>query len=386
LNAEPAVHPALFDREGQTLAEAAADASPLAMLERLVRESASLEGADLTRLLRDWPGAQTLDGAVLDGADLRGCQGSGLSLRGASLRGAILRNAVLRAVDLTGADLSGAILDGAGLPGAVLKRALLGPLPQERGEPSRHILRPEADEFVPFHRCLIRTADLSRADLRGATILYAEMSSAELSQADLRGARIERTTLQGADLEGARFDGALVFRCLLSSPNLHEVHAEGAVFRSNIYMELPALPQILLAGWRFPIQLAQYLREEARQRKRLPRAIRTDLDRMLGMRLFVLLSIPAVVTLAWRSIETAPGVSTVLAFGAVSVFAARRYVTMALQAVIITILGRLNDADGALRAGRPGAALAVLFLPGAASHRIMPKAPEEDEEPPAPRS
>nr|WP_281414747.1 pentapeptide repeat-containing protein [Plastoroseomonas arctica] len=335
-------------------------------------------------MLRDWPGGHSLDGAALDGADLRGCQGSGLSLRGASLRGTILRNAVLRAVDLTQADLSGAILDGAGLPGAVLRRALLGPMPQERGAPARHILRPEADEFVPFHRCLIRTADLSRADLRGASILYAELSSAELSQADLRGARIERSTFQGADLGGARFDGALVFRCLLSSPNLHEVTAAGAVFRSNVYMELPALPQILLAGWRFPLQLFRYLREEAQQRKLLPREIRTDLDRMLGMRLFVLLSIPLAVTLAWRSIETAPGVSTVLAFGAVSVFAARRYVTMALQAVIVTILGRLNDADGALRAGRPGAALAVLFLPGMASHRIMPREPEDEEPPPPP--
>ncbi|MES2713381.1 MAG: pentapeptide repeat-containing protein [Pseudomonadota bacterium] len=372
----------LFDREGRVLASGASDASPRALLERLVDEGITLEGADLTRLLRDWPGAYTLAGAVLNGADLRGCQGSGICLRNASLRGAILRNAVLRAVDFTQADLSGAILDGAGLPGAVLKRALLGPLPQAAGAAARHILRPEADEFVPFHRCLIRTADLSRADLRGASILYAELSSAELSGADLRGARIERTTFQGADLEGARFDAALVFRCLLSSPNLHEVTAEGAVFRSNIYMELPALPQILLAGWRFPMQLFRYLREEARQRKMLPRAIRTDLDRMLGMRLFVLLSIPLAVTLAWRSIETAPGVSTVLAFGAVSVFAARRYVTMALQAVIVTILGRLNDADGALRAGRPGAALAVLFLPGMASHRIMPHLPEDDEEPP----
>ena len=204
----------------------------------------------------------------------------------------------------------------------------------------RHVLRPEADEFVLFHRCLIRTADLSRADLRGASILYADLSSVELTQADLRGARIEPTTLQGADLGGARFDGALVFRCLLSSPNLHEVSAEGAVFRSNIYMELPALPQILLAGWRFPMQMLRYLREEAQQRRLVPRAIRTDLDRMLGMRVFVLLSIPLAVTVAWRSIETAPGVSTVLAFGAVSVFAARRYVTMALEAVIVTIFGR----------------------------------------------
>jgi hypothetical protein len=102
---------------------------------------------------------------------------------------------------------------------------------------------------------------------------------------------------------------------------------------------------------------------------------------MLGMRLLVLLSIPLAVTLTGRSIESAPGVSTVLAFGAVSVFAARRYVTMALQAVIVTILGRLNDADGALRAGRPGAALAVLFLPGMASHRMMPREPEEEDEP-----
>ncbi|MDB5315832.1 MAG: hypothetical protein JWO24_1676 [Rhodospirillales bacterium] len=72
---------------------------------------------------------------------------------------------------------------------------------------------------------------------------------------------------------------------------------------------------------------------------------------MLGMRLLVLLSIPLAVTLTGRSIESASSVSTVLAFGAVSVFAARRYVTMALQAVIVTILRRLNDADGALRAG-----------------------------------
>ncbi len=382
MDPEPADGTTLFDREGRVLSASAGDAAPRALLERLIRAGVLLEGADLTRLLHDWPGAQTLDGAALDGADLRGCQASGISMRGASLRGAILRNAVLRAVDLTQADLSGAILDGAGLPGAVLKRALLGPLPQERGEPVRHVLRPEADEFVPFHRCLIRTADLSRADLRGASILYADLSSVELTQADLRGARIERTILQGADLGGARFDGALVFRCLLSSPNLHEVSAEGAVFRSNIYMELPALPQILLAGWRFPMQMIRYLREEARQRRLVPRAIRTDLDRMLGMRVFVLLSIPLAVTVAWQSIETAPGVSTVLAFGAVSVFAARRYVTMALQAVIVTIFGRLNDADGALRAGRPGAALAVLFLPGAASHRIMPHVPAEDEEEP----
>ena len=135
MDAESAASTTLFDREGRVLSAPAGDASPRALLERLVRTGVLLEGADLSRLLRDWPGAQMLDGAKLGGADLRGCQASGISMRGARLRGAILRNAVLRAVDLTQADLSGAILDGAGLPGAVLKRALLGPLPQERASP-----------------------------------------------------------------------------------------------------------------------------------------------------------------------------------------------------------------------------------------------------------
>lgn len=364
--------PALRDRRGRCLASPGpGDASPKDFLERLAREGVPLPLADLVGLVRDW-GAdrRALEAVRLDGADLRGCDASGLSLRGGSFRLCVLRNALLPGCDLRDADLSGAILDGASMPGADLRRAVLGIAEQGPGQPARHALRPETDEFVPFHRCLLRTADLSGADLRGARLFHADLSGAEMADADLRGALVERCNLDGTDLRGTRFDDTLVFRCYLSSPSLHEATAAGAVFRSNAFIEMPGPGQALDAGKRFPRQLAGYIRAEWRQRRALPREIRTDLDRMAAIRLLVVVPVPFLVSWGWRSLETYPLFGLLMTFGAATVFALRRYVTMAVQAGLTALLGRLHDAEGALRAGRPAAALRVLAGGGYAAEAI----------------
>ena len=120
------------------------------------------------RLLR----GSTLSHAKLSGAHLANADLGDADLSGADLSNALLLNANLIVADLSGADLSNALLDNADL-----------------------------------------VADLSNADLSGASLLGADLSdgnlfSADLSDANLIGADLSRADLSDANLVGANLENA----------------------------------------------------------------------------------------------------------------------------------------------------------------------------------
>ena len=133
------------------------------------------------------------------------------NLSGAELGGANLYEADLRGVDLRAANLSE----------ADLTRAILGgvPLPPEAPQDDAFLLSPTNLDGVwppqPVNPSAVnlRGAELSRANLGGATLTWADLSDANLSGASLRAATLtwailSDATLTKADLIAARLGGA----------------------------------------------------------------------------------------------------------------------------------------------------------------------------------
>jgi uncharacterized protein YjbI with pentapeptide repeats len=134
----------------------------------LITSGLSVRSKDSPRLLR----GSTLSHAKLSGAHLPNADLGDAELSGADLSNALLLNANLIVADLSGADLSNALLDNADL-----------------------------------------VADLSNADLSGASLLGADLSdgnlfSADLSDGNLIGADLSRADLSGANLVGANLENA----------------------------------------------------------------------------------------------------------------------------------------------------------------------------------
>ena len=131
---------------------------------------------------------------------------SGAELGGANLYEADLRGADLRAANLSEADLTRAILGGV-------------PLPPEAPQDDAFLLSPTNLDGVwppqPVNPSAVnlRGAELSRANLGGATLTWADLSDANLSGASLRAATLtwailSDATLTKADLIAARLGGA----------------------------------------------------------------------------------------------------------------------------------------------------------------------------------
>ncbi len=75
-------------------------------------------------------------------------------------------------------------------------------------------------------------ADLSHADLRGATLAGRDLSGARLMQADLSGANLVRTDLTAASLRGARVVSANLFGAVLKKANLAGANLEDSDMRN----------------------------------------------------------------------------------------------------------------------------------------------------------
>jgi len=106
--------------------------------------------------------------------------------------------------DLSGANLSGATLSGANLSGATLSGATLS-------------------------GANLSWANLSGANLSGANLSGANLSWATLSRADLSGATLSRADLSGATLSRANLSRANLSRANLSRANLSWADLSGAV-------------------------------------------------------------------------------------------------------------------------------------------------------------
>ncbi len=132
-----------------------------------------------------------LRGARLGKADLSQAQLGGADLTRADLRKAVMIGVwpregkvgpSLRYADLRGADLTDAVLNGSDCFGASMSRAKL----------TKALLRDGVN---------LQSADLRRADLRGAVL-----TDAKLQDADLRGAKLFETDMTRANLRGAKID------------------------------------------------------------------------------------------------------------------------------------------------------------------------------------
>jgi uncharacterized protein YjbI with pentapeptide repeats len=126
------------------------------------------------RLLR----GSTLSHAKLSGAHLANADLGDADLSGADLSNALLLNANLIVADLSGADLSNALLDNADLVADLSNADLSG---------------------ASLLGADLRDANLLGADLRDANLIGADLSRADLSEANLNGADLENANLSGAD-------------------------------------------------------------------------------------------------------------------------------------------------------------------------------------------
>jgi uncharacterized protein YjbI with pentapeptide repeats len=126
------------------------------------------------RLLR----GSTLSHAKLSGAHLPNADLGDADLSGADLSNALLLNANLIVADLSGADLSNALLDNADLVADLSNADLSG----------ASLLGADLSD-----------ANLLGADLRDANLIGADLSRADLSEANLNGADLENANLSGAD-------------------------------------------------------------------------------------------------------------------------------------------------------------------------------------------
>ena len=140
----------------------------------LITSGLSVRSKDSPRLLR----GSTLSHAKLSGAHLANADLGDADLSGADLSNALLLNANLIVADLSGAGLSNALLDNADLVADLSNADLSG---------------------ASLLGADLRDANLLGADLRDANLIGADLSRADLSEANLNGADLENANLSGAD-------------------------------------------------------------------------------------------------------------------------------------------------------------------------------------------
>ena len=97
-------------------------------------------------------------------------------------------------------------------------------------------------QAVTFNLTNLRDANLSNADLRGASLFGAKLQDADLSGADLRGATLDSAVFSGTDLRNARLDDAFAFNTKFSN-----VRIEGADF-TNVPLRADALKTLCAAA------------------------------------------------------------------------------------------------------------------------------------------
>lgn len=230
-------------------------------LERLDLRGADLRGARIEPANdRSWVYLESSD---FSGADLRGAHIGRANLVGADLSDARMTNcdlhtvnamgAVLRRTDLSGSsltmvgmggvdgeevDFSGCRLDTVGFSSAHLLRARFSRSRLENFDRSGGFNHADlsyadlssvvADGQVPFIRTVLRGADLSGSNLRGAVFLDSTLDLCVMVSADLQGARLERVSCIGVDAVGADLRSAEIDAVNFDIAKLERVDLRGA--------------------------------------------------------------------------------------------------------------------------------------------------------------
>ena len=126
------------------------------------------------------------------------------NLKGAALQSAIFDHSDFRDCDMSRADLRGSSLKYAEMARVNLRNAKLCPLKFDKGDQEKRLQR------VDMSGANLRYADLSESDLRDCILMGVDLTSANLQDCDLRRADLTGALLKGARIDGARLDGALI--------------------------------------------------------------------------------------------------------------------------------------------------------------------------------
>ena len=192
-----------------------------------------------------------------------------VSLRDRDLTNAVLIDAVLRKADFTGARMGGVLLDRADLRGTKM-----GCADWLHGERMRDGTRRAAIctdlrgaslveaqlqgallGGAQLHRASLRGAQLQGASLDGALLQAVDLSNAKLQGASLdrvqlQGALLDQTLLQGASLKGAQLQDATLFHAQLQGAILDGVQLRDARL-SSLRLQGASLVRAQLQGSEF---------------------------------------------------------------------------------------------------------------------------------------
>jgi len=149
------------------------------------------------------------------------------------------------------ANLCGADLSGASLSSANLRRANLSSASLSGANLRRANLSSASLSGANLRGANLRRADLSGASLSGANLSGANLSGASLSGADLRRADLSGASLSYASLSGASLSYADLRSADLHSANLHSANLHSADLSSAKIADVfwCAPPVVLLARW-----------------------------------------------------------------------------------------------------------------------------------------
>lgn len=164
-------------------------------------------------------------------SDLRSARFYSANLSFANLSRATLTGASFSRANLSGADFSGSHLDGTRFYFADLNRANLSSVIYGGGSEFEGAVLCDADltgadlRRDRFQFVVLRRAKANRANLDGAYLLGADLSSADFRQVGLEGATLEnadltRTDLTDSDLERANLTDAVLIQAQLDDANL----------------------------------------------------------------------------------------------------------------------------------------------------------------------
>lgn len=338
-------------------------------LTQVLAQGHDLKAVDLVHFVKQWPAhARDLTHMDLQGVDMSECHAAGVQFSHSNFTHAILRSANLRSCVMHNCLFAGAILDAANMHGCDLTGSMIVQHHPEGGS-QRHPMRPHQDEFLPWDRVMARGVDLDSACLDHCLITQVDFTAATFENASLKYCMIEKCQFTSALMQGAHVDHSHVYRSDLSTPSLHEAHTPHAVFRSNDYVSVPVARTIFESGVQFPKMLGRYVRAEIRHYTQLPKEVKTDYTRQILLRVLVIATVPVLVLLAWKFVETNALVSVLSAVGAVSTFALRRYVTMMLQGIMGYTWGKVNDAEGLWKSGVRGRQLVSSLF----KHMVLPE-------------
>jgi uncharacterized protein YjbI with pentapeptide repeats len=155
----------------------------------LAGPGADLAGADLQS-------AFDLNGVDLAGADLAGANLNDAGIANADFTGANFDNATVTAVTMTGDTLTSATFAGANLTGSLVENSSLADVDLS------------ASTFLPGITTTFSGDDLTNANLTGAYLFGAKLTSDNLTDATLTNANLDTARLTGDNLAGAALSGA----------------------------------------------------------------------------------------------------------------------------------------------------------------------------------